>query len=97
MPKYIILMNLTEQGVKAIKDAPARIAAAGKELEAAGGKLLSFYATMGQYDYVAIAEGPSDEVAMLQLIGLAMGGNVRTTTLKAFALDEFSAILSKLP
>jgi len=97
MPKYIVLMNLTEQGVKNIKDAPARIAAAEKSLEAVGGKMLGFYTTMGQYDYVAIVEGPSDEVALLQLIGLGMAGHVRTTTLKAFTPEEFSAVLEKLP
>jgi uncharacterized protein with GYD domain len=97
MARYVILMNLTEQGVKDIKNAPARIEAAAKSLEAAGGKLLNFYTVMGPYDYVAIAEGPSDEVALLQLIGLGMAGNVRTTALKAFTREEFAEILKKLP
>ena len=97
MPKYVILMTLTDQGIKNIKEAPARVAAVERALEAAGGRMLSFYTTMGQYDYVAVTEGPSDEVAMLQLIGLGMAGNVRTTTLKAFNLEEFSAILKRLP
>ncbi len=97
MPTYVILMNLTEQGVKSIKDAPSRIEAASKSLEAAGGKIKGFYATMGQYDYVVIAEGPGDEVAMLQLIGLGVAGTVRTTTLKAFTLEEFITLLKKLP
>ena len=97
MARYIILMNLTEQGVKDIKNAPARIEQAAKSLEAAGGKMLEFYTVMGPYDYVVIAEGPSDEVALAQLIGLGMGGNVRTTALKAFTREEFAAILSKLP
>lgn len=35
-----------------------------KGLEAIGGKLIGFYTVMGEYDYVAIAEAPSDEVAM---------------------------------
>ncbi|MBM3470527.1 MAG: GYD domain-containing protein [Armatimonadetes bacterium] len=97
MPTYVILMNLTEQGVKNIKDAPSRIEAASKSLEAAGGKMKGFYSTMGEYDYVVIAEGPSDEVAMLQLIGLGVAGYVRTTTLKAFPLPEFAELLKKLP
>jgi uncharacterized protein with GYD domain len=97
MATYVILMNLTEQGIKSIKDFPARIAESTKAVEAAGGKILAFYVTMGQYDYVAIAEGPSDEVALLQLLGLGAGGNVRTTTLKAFTHEEFAAILKKLP
>jgi uncharacterized protein with GYD domain len=97
MPTYVILMNLTEQGVKNIKDAPARIEAAAKALEAAGGKMMGFYLTLGQYDYVAIAEGPSDEVALMQLLGLGAAGNVRTTTLKAFTREEFEEIVKKLP
>jgi uncharacterized protein with GYD domain len=97
MATYVILMNLTEQGIKEIKKAPARIKESAKALEAAGGKMLGFYLTMGQYDYIVIAEGPSDEVAMLQLLGLGMAGNVRTTTLKAWTAEEFAGLLKKLP
>ena len=97
MPTYVILMNLTEQGVRNIKEAPARLEATEKAIEAAGGKLRAFYLVMGQYDYVAIAEGPSDENALTQLMALAMQGNVRTTTLKAFTREEFAEIVKKLP
>ena len=97
MPTYIILMNLTEQGAKDIKTAPERVQAAADSLAAAGGKLVGFYLTMGEYDYVAIAEAPSDEVALLQLFGLAAAGNVNTTTLKAFTKEEFGGLLQKLP
>lgn len=97
MATYVILMNLTEKGIKEIKDAPARIAQVEKALEAAGGKMLAFYCVMGAYDYVSIAEGPGDETALAQLLALGMAGNVRTTTLKAFTREEFAAILKKLP
>jgi uncharacterized protein with GYD domain len=59
--------------------------------------MIGFYLTLGQYDYVAIAEGPSDEVALMQLLGLGAAGNVRTTTLKAFTREEFGEIVKKLP
>ena len=97
MPSYIVLMNLTEQGAKDIKQAPERVKTATDALEAAGGKLVGFYLTMGDYDYVAVVEAPSDEVALLQLAGLAAAGNVNTTTLKAFTLEEFAKLLEKLP
>jgi uncharacterized protein with GYD domain len=97
MSTYVILMNLTEQGIKGIKEAPERIGNAVKNLEAAGGKLLAFYTVMGPYDYVVIAETPSDEVAMAQLLGLGMAGYVRTTTLKAFTVEQFAGILKMLP
>ena len=97
MPTYVLLMNLTEQGIKTIKEAPARIEMNTKALEAAGGKMIGFYTVMGQYDYVAIAEVPSDEVGMTQLLTLGMLGNIRTTTLKAFTTKEFAEIVKRLP
>jgi uncharacterized protein with GYD domain len=97
MATYILLMKLTRQGIEDIKNAPARIDQVEKGLEAAGGKLLGFYVTMGEYDYVAIAEGPNDQVALAQLLGLGMMGTVRTNTLKAFGREEFAQILKSLP
>lgn len=97
METFVILMSLTEKGIKEIKDAPERIKNATKSLEAAGGKLVTFYQLMGPYDYLAIAEVPSDEVAVLQLLGLGLAGFVRTTTYKAFSLETFAKVLKKLP
>ena len=97
MSTYVILMKLTEQGIKDIKNAPQRVKEVSQALEAAGGKVLAFYVVMGDYDYVAVAEAPGDEVAMAQLLGMAKMGTVRTTTLKAFTLEEFSQVLEKLP
>lgn len=97
MPTYICLMKLTDQGIKDIKNAPKRIEEAVKGLEAMGGKLIGFYTVMGEYDYVGIAEAPSDEVAVAFLLGLGSAGNVRTTTLKAFTSEQFAAIVKRLP
>lgn len=97
MPIYISLMKLTDQGIRDIKNAPQRVEGAVKGLDAMGGKLISFYTVMGEYDYVGIAEAPNDEVAMTFLLGLGIGGNVRTTTLKAFTKEQLAEIVKKLP
>jgi uncharacterized protein with GYD domain len=97
MVTYVVLMKLTDQGVKDIKNGPQRIEAAAKALEAMGGKMTGFYLTMGEYDYVAIGEGPSDEVGMTFLLRLGAGGNVKTTTLKAFTKEQFAEMVKKLP
>jgi len=97
MPTYITLMKLTDQGIKNIKDAPQRIEEGIKAMEAMGGKLIGFWTVMGEYDYIAVAEGTSDEVAMTFNLGLGVGGNVRTTTLKAFTREEFAEMVKNLP
>ena len=97
MPTYISLMKLTDQGIKDIKNAPQRTEEAIKSLEAMGGKLIGLYMVMGEYDYVGIAEAPSDEVAMTFSLGLGSAGNVRTTTLKAFTMEQVAGMISKLP
>ena len=73
------------------------LAAATSQMEAAGGKLIDFYMVMGEYDYVAISEWPSEEAAMTFLLALGSQGNVRTTTLRAFDREQFADLTSKLP
>jgi uncharacterized protein with GYD domain len=97
MPIYITLFNLTERGIKNIKDAPERIEEGIKAAESIGGKLIGFYATMGEYDYISIGEAPSDEAYMTFLLGLGAQGNARTKTLKAFSKEELGEMITKLP
>lgn len=97
MPTYITLMNMTDQGIKNIKDAPGRIEEAIKGAEAMGGKVLGVYSTMGEYDYVSIGEFPSDEAQMTFALTLGSRGNVRSTTLKAFTKEEFAKVVEKVP
>jgi uncharacterized protein with GYD domain len=97
MVRYVTLMKLTGEGAKAIKEAPKRVDEAVKGLEAMGGKLLDFYVVMGKYDYVAISEAPSDEVAATFLLALARAGNVRTMAMKAFTREQFGQIVANLP
>ncbi len=97
MPRYVALIKLTEHGIKDIKSAPQRLADATGQMEAMGGKMLDFYLTMGEYDYVAIADFPSEEAGMTFLMALGAQGNVRTTTLRAFDMQQFADLVSKLP
>ena len=97
MATYIVLAKLTDQGVQNIKNAPQRIEQSLKDIEAMGGKSVGFYSVMGEYDYVAVFEAPSDEVIMSFLLRVGSGGSVRTTTLRAFAMEELSEMVKKLP
>ena len=97
MTTYIILYKWTEQGIKNVKEAPARIQATVKATKAAGGKVLGVYLTMGEYDLVAITEAPDDETVAAALLSQGMLGNVRSTTLRAFNMEQFAEIVKKLP
>jgi len=93
---FIALMNWTDQGVRNVRESPKRLDAARKMLEEMGGSFKAFYLTMGDYDMVAVLEAPDDAVAARFALQIAMGGNVRTRTLKAFpeaAYREIAAML----
>jgi uncharacterized protein with GYD domain len=58
MQTYLGLLQWTKEGVEKIKDSPARLDAAKKAFESAGGKITSVFMLMGQYDMAVIAEAP---------------------------------------
>lgn len=97
MATHVVLMKMTDQGIKDVKNAPQRIDAATKAIEAMGGKLTGFYFTLGEYDYIAVVEGLSDEAGASFLLKLGSAGNTRTTTLRAFTKKEFVDMVQKLP
>ena len=97
MPKFVILCNLTEQGISNVKDGPQRVRESVSAVEAVGAKIEAWYSTMGAYDMVAVLDVPNDEMAATMLLALGAEGNTRTESLRAFTLEEFERIVAKLP
>jgi uncharacterized protein with GYD domain len=93
MPHFVSLLRYTQQGMAKIKESPARLDAAKKAAEKAGGKVHSWYLTMGRFDAVLISEFPSDEVAAKFTLSVGSLGNVSTETLKAFTEPEYRKIV----
>jgi uncharacterized protein with GYD domain len=93
MPSYVMLMKLTAKGADEIDSSPERIAAAKASWEALGGTVTSFHATMGEYDFVAVGEGPNDLCAMAFAAIMTATGSVSVTTMKAFDEEQWSFIL----
>src|SRR5580658_2535143 len=96
MPTYIMLANWTDQGVRSIDDSPKRVDAARKALEDMGGRFLSTYMTMGDYDLIITYDALDDAVAARFTLMLGKLGNVRTTTLKAFPEEAYRQIVNSL-
>ncbi len=96
MPHFVSLIRYTQQGMAKIKDSPSRLDAAKKAAEKAGGKIQTWYLTMGQYDAVIISEFPNDEACAKFTLSVGALGNVTTETLKAFTESEYRKIIGGL-
>lgn len=96
MPTFATLVNLTDQGIKNVKESPQRFEAFQAMAETLGIQIKSVYYTQGQYDMVVILEG-SDEAAMVSLLKLVSLGNARFQTMRAFSVDEMKGFISKIP
>ena len=96
MTTYVMLINWTEQGVKNVRESPARLDAARKMLADMGGSFKEFYLTMGEYDMVVIGAASDDAVMARFALTLGMKGNVRTKTLKAFPEAAYREIIGSL-
>lgn len=96
MGKYIILADWTEQGIRKVKESPKRLDAARKLAKKCGAEAGDFYMTIGKHDMMLHLEAPDDAAVAKFVLSLAGGGNVRTTTLKAFSEAEYRKIMAGL-
>ncbi len=90
MPRYIALINFTEQGIKTIGDWDKRLANGRKMLEESGGRLVEAYLTFGPYDAVVVTEARDDDAALRGALRYGLAGNGRSVTMRAF--DEAEAV-----
>jgi uncharacterized protein with GYD domain len=97
MRTYISLLTFTQQGVENVGAQGARIDDMKKAYRSAGGELVAYYPTMGQYDGVAIYRMPDDTDAARLVLATMSKGNVRSETMRAFDEDEYRKILDGLP
>jgi uncharacterized protein with GYD domain len=96
MPTYVTLMNWTDQGIRNVRDTVHRREQADALAEKHGAKIEQVYWTVGTYDLVTIVEAPDDESVTAMLLELGSGGNLRTTTLRAYDSEQMSGILQRL-
>jgi uncharacterized protein with GYD domain len=97
MPTFILTLNWTDQGIRAVKEAPKRGQAAKELAKKLGVEIKQLYLTSGEHDLVVIVESPSgDNVAKFALATGALG-NVRTSTARAWPESEFHKLISELP
>jgi uncharacterized protein with GYD domain len=96
MAKYIGLVNWTDNGIRQVKESPARLDGVRELAKKYGCELQDFYMTIGSYDMVVTMEAPDDNSLAKFLLAIAAGGNVRTTTLKAFPEDVYRKVVGDM-
>jgi uncharacterized protein with GYD domain len=83
MPIFITQGRYTRDALKGMIVRPEdRADAVSRLLSKAGGRLVGYYVTFGEYDFLLIAEAPSETQMAAVLLAAASGGGVtdlRTT------------------
>jgi uncharacterized protein with GYD domain len=94
MPIYILLSNLTAQGVQTLKSNPDRLQAVNKDVEELGAKVLHQWATLGPFDFINVVEAPDAATIARVSVTLGARGSAKLQTLQALEIDELLAALS---
>lgn len=93
MPVFVMLTNLTANGVKTLKDNPNRVTEVNKEVEQLGAKVLYQWATLGQYDFVSIVEAPDPQTMAKVSVELGSRGTMSSQTLAAIPSEDLAKAL----
>lgn len=97
MPTFIAQGRFTGEAVKGMLQTPEdRTEPVRKLFEAFGGKLVSWYLTSGEYDWLLIVEAPSQEAVLPAAMVAAGGGGVSDIkTFAAYSGPETKAMFEK--
>jgi uncharacterized protein with GYD domain len=93
MPVFIMLTRLTPNGVKTLKDNPGRVQEVNNEVEQLGVKVLSQWATLGEYDFVSVVEAPDERTMAKVSVELGSRGTTTNETMSAIPAEEFTKSL----
>jgi len=97
MPTFIMTMNWTDQGIRAVKDAPKRAAASRELAKKVGIEIKQVFLTSGESDLLLIVDTPNGDNVAKFAMALGSQGNVRSRTARAWTESEFQKLLSELP
>jgi uncharacterized protein with GYD domain len=80
MPLFITQGRYSREAIGGMIAKPEdRSSTAAKLIEAAGGKMLAYYITFGEYDWLIVADLPSEKHAAAYIVKAASTGGVTDT------------------
>ena len=97
MPMFALSLNWTDQGIRAVKEAPKRSQAARDLAGKVGVEIKEIYLTSGADDLLLIVDTPNGDNVAKFALALSALGNVRTRTARAWPETEFQKLIAELP
>jgi uncharacterized protein with GYD domain len=96
MPIFITRGRYSAESIKNLVAHPEnREAQVSALVESAGGRLLSFYVTLGQYDFLTVVEAASAQQASAFILAAASSGSVtHVETTEAFTGAEAQKVFA---
>jgi uncharacterized protein with GYD domain len=94
---FMCLLNWTDQGMRAIKEAPKRAKAAQELAKKVGVEIKEVYLTSGDSDLLVLLETPNGDNVAKFALAIGAQGNVRTRTARIWPQAEYQKLISELP
>jgi len=97
MPTFMMSLNWTDQGIRAVKDSPKRSEDARELANKVGVEIKHLYLTSGDTDLVIFVDAPSGDNVAKFALAICSQGNIRSSTSRAWTEAEFTKLISDLP
>ena len=96
MPIFITQGRFTRDAIQGMLAEPENREEAVRELlSQSGGKLLAYYMTFGDYDFLIVSEGPYEGVATSAIVASATGGVAEMKTTLAMTSADMRQAFAK--
>ena len=96
MPAYVTLWKYTKDGLMDINKTPQRFETVKKIIEKTGGKLLSIYGLIGEYDLITVMELPDEKAATSTILKICSTGRITSQTMTALSMEDFLKITKEV-
>jgi uncharacterized protein with GYD domain len=92
MPLYATLWKYTRDGMVDIKKTSQRYKQVQKIIKDSGGKLVSIYGLVGEYDVLTIMDMPDEKVLASTVLKICSKGRIGSQSMTAIPIDDFLKI-----
>ncbi|MGD9695801.1 MAG: GYD domain-containing protein [Thermoleophilia bacterium] len=93
MATYLLLSNLSPQGLQTLAATPERLFEVNREIESLGGRVVKQWALLGAYDFLSVVEAPDSRTIARISTELASRGSAGFETMVALEAQEYREAL----